>query len=195
METHENPAASPEAPAQPVEAPRPRLRWGRLLAWTGLIMLLVVVGVTLLMNQRGPIQQGQPVPDFTLKTFEGQEIALADLRGQVVVINFWASWCKPCEQEAPDLEAAWRHYQPGGEVMFLGIAYTDTDRKSRAYLEKFDITYPNGLDWRTQISHRYRVTGVPETFILDKDGLLVHYKQGPFLSQAELMALIEPLLK
>jgi cytochrome c biogenesis protein CcmG/thiol:disulfide interchange protein DsbE len=116
------------------------------------------------------------------------------MTGKVVLVNFWASWCKPCEQEAADLEEAWRYYQPRGDVLFLGIAWTDTEAASLEYLKRFDISYPNGPDLGTKISQVYRITGVPETYIIGKDGKLGYLKLSPFTSLAEIKAAIEPLL-
>ncbi len=168
---------------------------GRILAWTGILGLLALLAFGVLRSQRGPLQIGDTVPDFTLTTFEGETIALKELRGKVVLINFWASWCKPCEEEAADLEAAWRYYQPRGDVVFLGVDYVDTPTKAQQYLEKFDITYPNGPDLGTRISHAYRTTGVPETYIVDRQGKLAAFKLVPFSSLAEIRSLIDPLLE
>lgn len=173
---------------------RARPAWGRFFAWGGLIVLLAVVAVGLLQTQQGPVGVGQRAPNFTLTTFDGEQISLDSLQGKVVMINFWASWCKPCEQEAPDLESAWRYYQPGGEVIFLGIDYVDTETPAREYLEKFDITYPNGPDLGTRISQDYRTTGVPETYIIDKQGILRYIKLSP-ISLSELRGAIDPLLE
>jgi cytochrome c biogenesis protein CcmG/thiol:disulfide interchange protein DsbE len=169
-------------------------RWGVIFAWVALIALLIVVAIGLFVRQQGTVSIGQPVPNFKLTTFDGQTYTLQELRGKVVVLNFWASWCKPCEQEAADLEAAWRYYQPGGEVIFLGVAWTDTESASLEYLERFDITYPNGPDLGTRISQAFRTTGVPETYIIDKNGVLAYVKLSPFLSLGEIQAAIEPLL-
>jgi cytochrome c biogenesis protein CcmG/thiol:disulfide interchange protein DsbE len=174
---------------------RTGLPWGSLLAWVGLFALLGVVAIGMLRNQQGPVTIGRPAPDFTLTTFDGQQITLSALRGKVVVINFWASWCKPCEQEAADLEAAWRFYEPRGDVVFLGVDWTDTESAAMEYLAKFDITYPNGPDLGTRISQTYRTTGVPETYIVDKNGVLAYIKLSPFLSLAEIKAAIDPLLE
>ena len=81
-----------------------------------------------------------------------------------------------------------------GDVVFLGLAWTDTERKSLEYLEKFDITYPNGPDLGTRISQTYRTTGVPETYIIDRNGILRSVKLSPFLSLDEIKASIDPLL-
>jgi cytochrome c biogenesis protein CcmG, thiol:disulfide interchange protein DsbE len=185
---------NPNLPSSPEVLAKKRPGWGVIAAWVGLIVLLVVVAIGLITTQQGPVAIGQAAPDFTLVSFEGQTYQLSELRGQVVVVNFWASWCKPCEQEAADLEAAWREYAPGGDVVFLGIAWTDTEIASKSYLEKFDITYPNGPDLRTSISQRYRTTGVPETYIIDQDGVLAYKKFAPFTSLDEIRAAIDPLL-
>jgi cytochrome c biogenesis protein CcmG/thiol:disulfide interchange protein DsbE len=141
-------------------------------------------------------QQTQPTegmaPLFTLQTLDGEEIALESLRGKVVVINFWASWCGPCRDEAAELEAAWRQYKDKG-VVFLGIAYTDTERNAQAYLKEFGVTYPNGLDYKTKISAQYRITGVPETFIVDRQGHISEFVMTP-LRREQLSTMIERAL-
>lgn len=168
---------------------------GALAAWIAIFALLALLAFGLLRNQEGPVTIGETAPNFTLTTFNGEQISLEDLKGKVVVLNFWASWCKPCEEEAAELETAWRIYQPGGEVVFLGVDYVDTESEAMDYLEKFDVTYPNGPDLRTQISQAFRIRGVPETYILDQDGKLAAFKISPFLSLAEIQGMIDPLLE
>jgi cytochrome c biogenesis protein CcmG/thiol:disulfide interchange protein DsbE len=168
--------------------------WGRILAWVGLFALLVIVAFGLLQAQQGPVAIGQKAPSFTLTTFDGQEVSLSQLEGKVVVLNFWASWCTPCAQEAVDLESAWRYYQPRGDVIFVGVDWTDTETEAQAYLDKFEITFPNGPDLGTRISQSYRTTGVPETYIIDQNGILAAVKLSPFVSLAEIRAAIDPLL-
>jgi cytochrome c biogenesis protein CcmG/thiol:disulfide interchange protein DsbE len=85
-------------------------------------------------------------------------------------------------------------YEPSGEVIFLGVDWTDTDTEAREYMERFGITYPNGPDYGTRISQDYRTTGVPETYILDQNGILVYVKKGPFASLQEIVSVIDPLL-
>lgn len=168
---------------------------GALAAWIAIFALLALLAFGLLRNQEGPVTIGETAPNFTLTTFEGEQISLQDLKGKVVVLNFWASWCKPCEEEAAELETAWRIYQPGGEVVFLGVDYVDTETEALTYLEKFDVTYPNGPDLRTQISQAFRIRGVPETYIIGRDGKLAAFKISPFLSLAEIQGMIDPLLE
>jgi cytochrome c biogenesis protein CcmG, thiol:disulfide interchange protein DsbE len=186
---NETTSTTPEKQSERTQ-PRP----GRIIAWVALFALLVVIALVLLRKQQGPVAIGQAPPSFTLTTFDGQLISPTQTAGKVVLVNFWASWCKPCEQEAADLETAWRYYQSRGDVLFVGIAWTDTESASLAYLKKFDITYPNGPDIGTAISQAYRTTGVPETYIIGKNGKLAAFKLSPFTSLAEIQSDIDPLL-
>ena len=163
----------------------------QVLAYSVVFSILGLMGWGLSRVYSGPRSAG-PAPDFTLPTFAGEEITLSELRGQVVVINFWASWCPPCREEAAYLEATWREYQDRG-VVFLGIDYVDTEREALAYIAEFDITYPNGPDIGTRISQAYRIRGVPETYYVGKDGSLRGVKIGPLLPP-ELNKKIEELL-
>ena len=186
---------TPPAPEKKAGGPSTGISWGRILAWTFLLGLLAIVAVGLMRRQQGAVVLGSQVPDFSVTSFEGQTYRLSELRGKVVVLNFWASWCKPCEQEAADLEAAWRYYEPRGDVIFLGLAWTDTEPASLDYIRRFDITYPNGPDLATRISQLFRTTGVPETYIIDKNGLLANRKISPYTSLAEIKSMIDPLLE
>ncbi len=174
--------------------------WIQILIWAFLIGLLILLGIGLKRAQQGTIQPGVEVPDFSLTLFSGYEyngqskVKISDLRGKVVFINFWASWCKPCEQEAPALEQTWEYYQPIGKMVFLGIDYVDTEPSARVFLKKFNSTYPNGADIGTIISQMFRIKGVPETYIIDTNGVLNYVKIGPFLSMGEIKAVIDPLL-
>jgi cytochrome c biogenesis protein CcmG/thiol:disulfide interchange protein DsbE len=162
--------------------------------------LLVFVGLGLKRAQLGTVQPGDAVPDFSLALYNGYEyggaaaLRLSDLQGKVVLINFWASWCKPCEQEAAALEAAWKYYQPTGRVVFLGVDYVDTEPAARVFMKKFGNTYPNGADIGTRISQLFRIKGVPETYVVDVEGILRYVKIGPFASATEIQQVIDPLL-
>jgi cytochrome c biogenesis protein CcmG/thiol:disulfide interchange protein DsbE len=175
--------------------------WAQIIIWVFLAGLLAIVAVGLSRAQQGTVQPGQVIDNFTLPLFSGyeldgkSEVNLADLHGKVVVINFWASWCKPCEQEAAELQAAWEEYQPTGQVVFLGVDYVDTEPEARVYLKKFGITYANGPDLATRISQYFRIKGVPETYFVDKDGVLQYVQVGPFSSIDQIRAQIDPLLK
>jgi cytochrome c biogenesis protein CcmG, thiol:disulfide interchange protein DsbE len=169
---------------------RPRPRWGAALVWIGVISLLGLVGFGLVRTQQGPVGVGASIPDFSLTTFDGQTIDTLERRGQILVINFWASWCKPCEQEAAELEEAHRRLKDDG-VLFLGVNYVDTEREALAYLDRFDITYPNGPDLGTRISQAFRIRGVPETYIVNPEGRLTYVKIGPFESLDEILTAVD----
>jgi cytochrome c biogenesis protein CcmG, thiol:disulfide interchange protein DsbE len=175
--------------------------WVQIIIWIFLVGLLVLVALGLRRAQQGTVQPGQAIDNFTLPLFSGyeldgkSEVQMADLRGKVVVINFWASWCKPCEQEAAELQQAWTEYEPSGQVVFLGADYVDTEPEARVYLKKFGITYPNGPDLATRISQYFRIKGVPETYFIDQEGVLRYVQIGPFSSVEKIRAQIDPLLK
>lgn len=175
--------------------------WAQVIVWLILLGLLTVAALGLTKLQQGAVKVGDAIPNFTLTLFDGynlqdkKQVSLADLKGQVVVINFWASWCIPCEQEAAPLEAAWKSYEPAGKVVFLGVDYVDTESNARDYLTKFGVSYANGPDLQTRISPIFRISGVPETYIVDQNGKLVASQIGPFTSEAQIRALIDPLLK
>ena len=108
------------------------------------------------------------------------------------MVNFWASWCPPCRQEAPLLERTWREYQAQG-VVFVGVDIWDTEQDARRFLEALDITYPNGPDPGGAISIDYGLTGIPETYFVDRQGQVVRKWIGPFTEEA-LRAFLDELV-
>ena len=176
------------------EQPHRLPSWVVILAFAALVAFLVLVGLGLRRAQSGPITVGQRVPGFTLTSFDGQTIDTGDYAGKVIVVNFWASWCKPCEQEAFELEQAYQYYKPGGEVLFLGVDWVDTEPEALGFINKFGLTYLNGPDLGTKIGQMFRIQGVPETYVIDPEGKLAFVKKGPFQSTAEIQMVIDPLL-
>ena len=184
--------ATPEEVEVAEEERKPARHWlTTVLIYAAIAGLLALLGWGLVKVNSGQVDTGM-APDFTLTSFEGQTITLSELRGQVVIINFWASWCPPCREEAPYLERTWRKYKDRG-VVFIGVDYADTESKALAYLQEFDITYFNGPDLGTRISQAYRMDGVPETYYVAKNGELRGVKIGP-LAPPELDQKIEELL-
>ena len=169
--------------------------WAYVVAFVVLIGFLGLLGWGLIRAQKGGILPGDPAPNFTLTTYDGQTINLADTKGKVVMINFWASWCTTCADEAAFLENAWKHYEPDGKVVFLGIAWVDTPDGSMQYLQRFGITYPNGDDQGGEASQKYRITGVPETYFIDRQGKIATVQIGPFVSEDAIYNVVDGLLK
>ena len=163
----------------------------------GVLLVLVLVGIRLVQKDNNPVALGQAPRDFTLTTFSGDVIDTTELRGKVVLINFWASWCSTCDQEALLLQEAWQKYKPveSDEILFLGVAYMDTQPASLDFLSTYGVTFPNGQDLRGEISKVYQVKSVPETFILDQEGKLQYFKIGPFSSLSEITAAIDSVLR
>lgn len=185
---------SVEAYPRPLEQAQParaRSSFARPLAYALVLALLGLLGWGLIRSGKGPLDSG-PAPGFTLTGFDGRTVALSDLRGQVVVINFWASWCPPCREEAAYLEQTWRTYQDQG-VVFIGVDWVDTEKEALAYIDEFDITYLNGPDIGTRIAQAYNIKGVPETFFVDRAGVLRGVHIGP-LYPPELDNRIDELL-
>src|SRR6266542_2008492 len=161
-----------------ISTPR-RWHWGWWLVGAVVTGLLTLVAFRLYQAQAGQVSTGK-APDFTLALYDGNAFRLSEQRGKVVMIDFWASWCIPCREEARRLEALWQAYRDHG-VGLVGIAYADTDKEARAFINEFGITYPNGPDLGTRIAQAYRIRGVPETFFVDKCGRVRDLIIGPAL--------------
>jgi cytochrome c biogenesis protein CcmG/thiol:disulfide interchange protein DsbE len=173
-------------------------RWIQTIVFVGVIALILLFAFGL--RARGEAQPSSGVaPDFSLSSFEGQKITPADLRGKVVVVNFWASWCPPCRDEAPFLQKMWQQYKDRG-VVFISVDYVDSESAAKAYLKEFGITYFNGPDIGSEISQRYRIKGVPETYFIGKDGNLYGNALGPiardsvFMTEQQFILKLEELL-
>jgi cytochrome c biogenesis protein CcmG/thiol:disulfide interchange protein DsbE len=158
----EAPATNPSMPTPTAIPAAPRRFWL-------VIAVALIVGVLAATWAVIDSQNVRPyvAPDFALTTYDGQIVHLADLRGKVVVLNFWASWCAPCRAEAPVLNLL---SQQEKDTVFVGVAQGDTEANARAYLKEFTITYPNGPD--NGIVDAYRVQGLPTTIVISPTGVV-----------------------
>ncbi len=165
------------------------------------VALVVGIFVTAMVISAQPGNRpavGSPAPDFSISLYKDYQaglpptLKLSDLRGKVVVVNFWASWCVECRKESDALEAAWRTYGKSGLVV-LGVDYLDNQAPAYQYLQSYNTTYPVGIDLQEQISRQYRITGVPETFFIDRNGV-VRKTVIQALSPQELNSTVESLL-
>ncbi len=133
-------------------------------------------------------------PDFTLTLFDGTSFQLSQqlATGKPVVVNFWASWCDPCKDEAPVLESGWQRYKDG--VTFVGVDVQDQDGDARAFLNRYGISYANGAGNAGPISVSYGMRGVPESYFIAPDGRIVRKWNGP-LTQDGLRQFVDELLR
>jgi cytochrome c biogenesis protein CcmG/thiol:disulfide interchange protein DsbE len=162
----------------------------------GLILLvfIILLGARLVQTNQSEQRASGAAPAFSFTTFEGETISSDQLLGKGVVLNFWASWCDPCREEAALLEETWRREQESG-IVFLGLDYLDQEPAAKAYLAEFGITYPNGPDLQSAAARRYGIKGVPETFFIDPQGQITDIVIGPIVSPAkmdEYLAKIRP---
>jgi cytochrome c biogenesis protein CcmG, thiol:disulfide interchange protein DsbE len=170
--------------------------WKRLLvagAVTLPLVALLAFGFTRNAREIPSPLVGKPAPAFELALFDGGTARLEDLRGKVVFVNFWASWCPPCRDEARMLEAAWQAYRDR-DVVFVGANIQDQEPNARAFLEEFGVTYPNGIDRGSRVAIDYGVWGLPETFIIDRTGRIT-YKHVGGIGWATLTARLDEALQ
>jgi cytochrome c biogenesis protein CcmG/thiol:disulfide interchange protein DsbE len=195
-ETTESIDAAPEVAPEVAPEKAQKSRFGLIV----LVAVVLVFAAVLFLGMRNSAtdRPDEVAPDFEMQFFNGYDwesaptAQLSDFEGQPVVLNFWASWCVECKVEADLLEETWKEYRDDG-VVFLGVAYIDVEPKSLEYLEEYNITYPNAPDLRSSISSKYDITGVPETFFIDRDGNVVHIQLGP-VNQTMLTSLIDQML-
>lgn len=143
----------------------------------------------------GATLPGREAPAFTLESFDGGTLSLADFKGQPVIINVWASWCVPCRQEAPALEAVWQRFRGEGLVV-IGINQprSDPEEQARAFLKEFGVTYPNVFDTQGFSGIDYGVSGIPVTFFVNREGIVERRFVGT-LTEESLMIWAEGLVK
>ena len=170
-----------------------RLQGSRLRVVLILLPALAFVGllVVAMMNNSPAPEIGDPAPSFEAELLNGEgELALEELRGKPVVINFWASWCAPCREEAPMLSEAAARY--GDEVTFVGVDIRDARSSASEFTEQWDLDYAHVRDEDLAIYNDYGLTGQPETFFLDEDGVILEHVPGP-LARETLFQLLDSL--
>lgn len=155
------------------------MNWKVLIAG----LLIIVPLVVLLASGFGTdpkalpsVLEGREAPTFTLTDLDGEDHDLQALKGQPVVVNFWSTWCGPCKVEHPLLVQAAQAYP---QVQFYGIIYSDEPENARRYLARAGSAYPSLVDHGNKTAIDYGVAGVPETFFINRDGVIVHKQVGP----------------
>ncbi len=165
----------PSLTAAPPNAPT----WGSRALAAAVGLVLVGILVVLALGFRRDPQDiktgtvGHPAPGFDLERLDGEgRIRLADYRGWVVLLNFWASWCVPCRQENAALAAVWERYRPTREVILIGVVYQDSVEAARQYTAHYGNTWPSVLDPGGRTAIAYGVFGIPETYFIRPDGVI-----------------------
>jgi peroxiredoxin len=119
-----------------------------------------------------------PAPDFTLRGLDGQAYRLVDLRGKVIFLNLWATWCPPCRDEMPSMERLHQRFQ-GPDFVILAVSEDENSAPVRAFAEEMKLSFAILLDPNGDVPSRYRITGYPETFVIDRNGQVIQHFVGP----------------
>ena len=175
------------------------MNWNRAAIGAGIalpIIALLAYGMTVDPNELPSTLPGRPAPEFALPKMDSQPpdtVRLSEHRGDVVVVNFWASWCLECRVEHSDLSLVASMYAAKG-VKFYGVLYSDTEANGRSWIREMGgQAYPALIDDRSRTAISYGLYGVPETFIIDQQGRVVHKQIGPITAE-KLASIIDPLL-
>jgi peroxiredoxin len=154
-----------------------------------LVFLMITSAlILLLLNQKSlffksekqePLAIGLPAPDFTFPGLDGKMVSLSDYRGKVVLVNIWATWCPPCVEEMPSMEKLYQKLK-GKDFEILAVSIDSLEAKVVApFMKKHKLTFPALIDSSGTIRKTYRATGIPESFIIDKNGILIEKIIGP----------------
>ncbi len=143
----------------------------------------------------GRLTSGIPAPDFTLERLDGGSVRLWELRGKVVLLNFWATWCEPCRREMPLLAEIYRMYHPQGvEVLGVNLTSQDDLAEVRRFVAAFDLPFPILLDHNGRVERAYGLFGVPTTVFIDREGIIQRVVMGVLKSRADVEGTLRPLL-
>ena len=157
---------------------------GRLLSTIFLILVVALPIILISLKEEPsrivrPLQEGRPAPDFTFPDLDGRKVSLSDFRGKVVLVNIWATWCPPCRDEMPSMQKLYDRFK-GEDFELLAVSIDAEGHKAVApFMRKMNLTFPALLDPKEKIRGLYKITGVPESFIIDKNGILVQRIIGP----------------
>jgi cytochrome c biogenesis protein CcmG/thiol:disulfide interchange protein DsbE len=192
----ERPVDQPAPPGETSAGWKER-RWLLLCVLTVALALLALLYYGLRngpnVETGGVVTLDKPAPDISVTTIDGRQFTLSELQGKVVVLNIWASWCVPCREEAAAFNQIHARYA-GADVAFVGIAWNDEESEVRKFVQQYRVPYTVALDPEGRIAIDYGLTGVPETFFIDRQGRLTRKWIGP-ISASQLGALVEPMVR
>ena len=170
----------------------PVLAFLAVLAWASFFSDGAPDGIAVNENVAEVRQDREPAPNFALQLPDGSVLAVEDLRGKVVLVDFWASWCQPCRDEAPALAQVYREYRER-DVEFVGVNLWDNPGDAELFLEQQGHEYPNGIDADGKIAISYGVRGIPEKFFINRNGEIARKFTGP-MNPALLRQALDALL-
>ncbi|HLA99517.1 MAG TPA: TlpA disulfide reductase family protein [Anaerolineales bacterium] len=176
--------------------------------WLALTFAALALGVIWTFTSRAPAaatsggapppspREGFSAPDFTLELLGGGQASLSGLRGKVVLVNFWATWCPPCRAEMPAIEKIYQSFKPLGlEVLAVNLTDQDSEAAVAAFVQELDLTFPIPLDRDGSVSARYLLRGLPSTFFVDRQGVIRSVVVGGPMSEALIQSKVEELLQ
>ena len=150
----------------------------RFAARAALGLLLAAIGCA--ESEAARVAIGSPVPEYSAVSLDGDSVSLAAHRGKVVLLNVWATWCHPCRDEIPELQALHEKYAARGlELVGVSVDTESADSAIRAFMRDFRMTYPVWRDPGERVSAQFHIVGVPATFLIDREGVLRWRKTGP----------------
>ncbi len=183
-------------------APLTQKRWRRISAAVLVAAALWVVGTALLEPKTEAAelstapQEGFNAPGFTLNTLDQDSLTLEDLRGQAVILNFWASWCPPCQEEMPAMQSVYGTFADQGlQIVAVNLAFQDSAEAAQAFVDELGLSFPVVMDEDGDVARQYRISALPTTFFIDADGVIQEVVMGGPLSEALLYTRAESLLE
>jgi peroxiredoxin len=133
---------------------------------------------------------GAPAPEIALKNLQGQEVKLSDLRGKIVLLNFWATWCKPCKEEMPAMQASYDKLRDQGFVVLAVNELEDTERVAE-HVRTHNHTFPVVMDHDNRVANRYGVVGLPVSFLVDRQGIVREHIFGNLLTEQRITEMVQ----
>lgn len=177
-----------------------------LRRWTAVMLAALVLGLVWISFSAVPLsattgglvpspREGFPAPDFTLDTLDGGQITLSDLRGKVVIINLWASWCPPCRAEMPAIDNVYQaNKEQGLDVLAVNSTFQDSESAAAAFVQEYGLIFPILLDRDGSVSRRYQLQALPTTYFVDRQGIIRDVVPGGPMSETLIQSKIADLL-
>ncbi|MEK4009685.1 thiol-disulfide oxidoreductase ResA [Peribacillus sp. FSL M8-0224] len=153
----------------------------RLILRTSLLLIMALAVVYALylnfFTEKIRVQPGDPAPDFVLENMEGDKVQLSELKGKGVFLNFWGTWCKPCEKEMPYMERQYNYFKNQG-VEILAVNIGESDVAIETFAKRYGLTFPILKDKKSVVTETYDITPIPTTFLIDKNGIVTKVITG-----------------